>query len=160
MTDGYPQAPISLETDTTVTPLVVTNPLLLDADHPTTGAFATVADLEQRWHALTSEESTKAAALLDDAADLIRVTCPRWTQATKQTLIRVSCAMVRRAMQADANGTDAGVSQTSQTAGPFSQSFTYSNPTGDLYLTTAEITALGGGGSSWFYDPITGETGR
>jgi hypothetical protein len=32
-----------------------------------------------------------------------------------------------------------------ETTGPFSRSFNYSNPTGDLYLTKAERRLLGGG---------------
>lgn len=148
MTDnGLPQQPLNLATGDMVTPVVATpSTSTEDTTHPDSGAFATVADLEQRWHSLTSDEQVKAASLLDDAADLIRVTCPHWREATSQSLIRVSCAIARRAMQADAIGDVSGVTQTSQTAGPFSQSFTYSNPTGDLYLTAAEIKALGGRG--------------
>ena len=42
-----------------------------------------------------------------------------------------------------AGGDAAGISQSSQTAGPFTESLTYANPAGDLYLTNAERTSLG-----------------
>lgn len=105
--------------------------------------FATVADLEARWHALTPDEQAQAEALLADAADLIMSECPRYMEASAATLKRVACAMVKRAM---INGDNAmGVTQTQQTAGPFSQMFSYSNPSGDLYLTKAEKRSLGCG---------------
>lgn len=106
-------------------------------------AFATADDLEKRWHALTATEKQKATTLLDDASDLIRTTCPDWQQARPSTLRRVCCAVAKRAMLA---GDDtAGVSQHTETAGAFSESFSYSNPAGDLYLTSAEKKSLGVG---------------
>lgn len=80
-------------------------------------------------------------ALLADASDLIRTTCPNWHTAGEGTLRRVTCAAVIRALQ---SGDMAGVTQSSQTAGPFSQSWSYSNPSGDLYLTKQEKRSLGG----------------
>lgn len=105
--------------------------------------FATGQDLADRWHPLDEMERIKASVLIADASELIRATCPNWDKATQATLRMVTCMMVRRAMLA---GDDiAGVSQTSQTAGSFSESFTYSNPMGDLYLTAQEKRMLGMG---------------
>lgn len=59
-----------------------------------------------------------------------------------ELLKHVSCSMVIRAMSASEY--DAfGVSQTSMTAGQYSQSWSYSNPSGDLYLTKLEKRLLG-----------------
>lgn len=59
-----------------------------------------------------------------------------------ELLKMVCCDMVIRAMSATA--ADAfGVSQTSMTAGPYTQSFSYSNPSGDMYLTKLEKRLLG-----------------
>lgn len=108
----------------------------------TSQPFATPADLAARWHALTGEESERAGALLADASDLIRTVCADWDTRPEPTLTRVACQMVKRAMV----GMElAGVSQTSQTSGPFSESFSYSNPDGDLYLTASERRSLGVG---------------
>lgn len=106
-----------------------------------TDVYATVDDVTARWRAMTDSEETRCEALLADASDLIRTTCPNWASAGEATLRRVTCAAVIRALQ---SGDMAGVTQTSQTTGPFSQSWSYSNPSGDLYLTKAEKRALGG----------------
>lgn len=106
-----------------------------------TDVYATEGDVEARWRALSDVEATRCAALLADASDLIRTTCPNWQASGADTLRRVTCAAVIRALQ---SGDMAGVTQSSQTAGPFSQSWSYSNPSGDLYLTKAEKKALGG----------------
>lgn len=103
--------------------------------------YATTGDVAARWRALSDSEETRCEALLADASDLIRTTCPNWQSAGEDTLRRVTCAAVIRALQ---SGDMAGVTQSSQTAGPFSQSWSYSNPSGDLYLTKAEKRALGG----------------
>ncbi|KFI50017.1 Gp19/Gp15/Gp42 family protein [Bifidobacterium biavatii] len=161
MTDGYPLPPVSLETglpaaDETTTPgepdVDPGMQVEPDPDQP----FATTEDLEARWHALTEEERVRAEALLDDASDLIRSTCPRWEQASDATLKRITCMVVKRAMQA---GPDLdGVTQATQTAGSYSESRSYSNPAGDLYLKADEKEALGGSGTSWSYDMAGGST--
>ncbi|MCH9274998.1 phage Gp19/Gp15/Gp42 family protein [Bifidobacterium amazonense] len=113
-----------------------------DSQNPTP-PFASVDDLASRWHALTEDEQDRARALLDDASDLIMAECPRYMESSAATLKRIACAMVKRAM---IGGDEAmGVTQTQQTAGPFSQMFSYSNPSGDLYLTKSEKRSLGCG---------------
>lgn len=147
--DGYPSTPLNLSDGTTVT-----------ADgggEDETGdekPFAQAGDLEARWHALTGEERTRAEALLADASDLIRTTCPQWANAKPATLKRIACMAVKRAMQA---GPDmSGVTQSTQTAGSYSESLSYANPAGDLYLTTSEKESLGGDGEAWAYDMAGG----
>lgn len=106
-------------------------------------AFAAPSDLEARWHALTDEERQRAEALLDDASAIIRDECPRWASASPATLRAIACAMVMRKMTVADDRI--GVTGSSQTAVGFSESFNYSNPMGDLYLTSAERRRLGGG---------------
>lgn len=104
-------------------------------------AFATYGDIEKRWHALTEPERETANTLLEDATQIIMDTCPRWSQTSERTRRAIACAMVIRKMLVDDD--HLGVTNTQQTAGSFSESFTYSNPMGDLYLTRTEKTRLG-----------------
>ena len=137
--DGYPSTPLNLSDGTTMTQDGGGEDET-DDEKP----FAQVGDLESRWHALTGEEYKRAEALLADASDLIRTTCPQWANA------KPACMAVKRAMQA---GPDmSGVTQSTQTAGSYSESLSYANPAGDLYLTTSEKEALGGDGEAWAYD--------
>lgn len=116
-------------------------------------AFASVDDLEARWRPLTDTERRQAGILLEDASDLIRAECPRWKQATGTTRRRITCAVVKRAMQGQQLDAIAGgypmeprgtVSAETHTTGPFADSFTYANPDGALFLRAAEARALGG----------------
>lgn len=116
-------------------------------------AFASSSDLKDRWPAMT--DTTVADTLLADASQLIRDTCPGWAAASEATLKAITCAMVKRAMIAGSD--NAGLSASQETAGPFSQSWTYSNPTGDLYLTKTEKQRLGKGRQRAF--TISMETG-
>ena len=107
-------------------------------------AYATVSDIEARWRELTADEESKAGVLLDDAAailDTLGVFDP--TDATVAANLRtVSCNMVIRAMSASQSDSF-GLSQGSMTAGVYTQSWTYSNPSGDMYLTRMEKRLLG-----------------
>lgn len=104
-------------------------------------AYATVSDIEARWRDLTTAEETRAATLLDDAAAIldsfVKIT---GDEAQAENLKIVSCNMVIRAMSSD---DQMGLSQSSMTAGPYTQSWTYSNPSGDMYLTRMEKRLLG-----------------
>lgn len=115
--------------------------------------FATPDDLAARWHTLTQDERATAETLLGDASDLIMTQCPRWREASDATLKRIACQMVKRAMLAMDR---AGVSQSTQTAGSFSESASYSNPDGDLYLTSAERRSLGKGTQTAFHIELGG----
>lgn len=116
------------------------------ADDDETTAYAEVADLEARWRTLSSDEKSRAKVLLGDARVRLDVECPPSTPPTDAELaVReiVSCEMVKRAMINSDSA--AGVGSTQTTAGPFLQSFNYTNPTGDLYVTKAERRMLGCG---------------
>ena len=106
-------------------------------------AFADVSDLESRWRELSTDEEARANVLLGDASALsalVKVDSSDYEQS--ELLKMVCCDMVIRAMSATAADTF-GVSQTSMTAGPYTQSFSYSNPSGDMYLTKLEKRLLG-----------------
>ncbi|RTE47735.1 Gp19/Gp15/Gp42 family protein [Actinobaculum sp. 352] len=105
-------------------------------------SFATVDDLEARWHPLTDTEKDRALAILADASSLIRDECPSWADAPQATLRRITCAMVRRAMASPTGEEGIPVTSRMQTAGPYTQQVAYANPTGDLYMTRAEKRAL------------------
>lgn len=106
-------------------------------------AFATVDDLEARWRPLTAAEQDRAEILLDDAGVFLSalVAVDPVDEEQAAILKMVSCSMVQRVMSADVD--TVGVSQTSMTAGSYTQSFTYSNPSGDFYLTAMEKRLLG-----------------
>lgn len=111
-------------------------------------AYATVADLEGRYGELSSDLQERAEVLLDDAATLIDASATIDPESETQLAAAkmVSCAVVNRALQASESDMY-GVSDASYTMGPFSQSATFSNPSGDLYLTSGERRLLGAGGT-------------
>ena len=107
-------------------------------------AYAEVSDIETRWRDLSTDEEARATALIDDAsamlAELVDIRDGDEQQA--ELLKIVCCSMVIRAMSASEY--DAfGASQMSMTAGPYTQQFTYANPSGDMYLTKMEKRLLG-----------------
>jgi len=109
--------------------------------------FATTDDLEARWRPLSVEETARATILLSDASQLILDEDTRgvFTEAVDPpslTLVRIVCAMVKRAMLNPGGDQTDGISQVQQTAGPFALATTYVNPAGDLYLTSAERRSL------------------
>lgn len=107
-------------------------------------AFADVSDLESRWRELSTDEEARANVLLGDASAMLSalVEVDSSDAGQAELLKMVCCDMVIRAMSATAADTF-GVSQTSMTAGPYTQSFSYSNPSGDMYLTKLEKRLLG-----------------
>lgn len=105
-------------------------------------AYATVQDLEARFGALTDEQQERASVLLDDAAVLIDSAATIDTEARESAARVVSCAMVNRALQA-AESDAYGLSQATMTAGSYSQSMSFANPSGDLYFTSTEKALLG-----------------
>lgn len=103
--------------------------------------FAEPEDLELRWHTLTEAEKAKAEVLLEDASSLLASYHPDWSVATPADLKRLVCTAVKRAMQG--GGDVAGVNQMQMTAGPFSQMYSYANPSGDLYFKDSELASIG-----------------
>lgn len=111
-------------------------------------AYATVADVEARWRVLDTSEQATAEALLDDAAVYIRAACPDVDQRIADGTLDpdipkiISVSMVKRAMASMASGFE-GITQLQQTAGPFTQNTTLSNPSGNMWLTKNDRRLLG-----------------
>lgn len=108
--------------------------------------FATSDDVANRWRPLTPAEATVADTLVLDASSLIRARFPGIDsqaasgQLDPNVLTMVCAGMVKRALIAPAEG----VSQSSETVGPYSQSQTFANPMRNVFLTAAdEILILG-----------------
>lgn len=106
--------------------------------------FATVADLRERWPDMPPGADAHASVLLEDASEFILDVCPSAASARAGTRRRIVCAVVRRSMEAQASP-GAGMSTFQATTGPFTSSYTPTNPHGDFYLTKAEKSALGDG---------------
>ena len=111
-------------------------------------SFATITDLQSRWRALSDIEKTRAETLLMDASVIIATMCAQSgieIDATDElqalTISSITCEMVKRAMLSPVD--QAPLKQFSQTAGSYSESGTYVNPTGDLYMTSDEKKRLG-----------------
>lgn len=114
----------------------------MDAN-PVAPPFATVEDLKARWPGFPNGADAHASVLIEDASQLILDTVPSAKYAPAATLRRVTCSMVKRAMNTP-DDLD-GISQMSQTVGGVNMSISPSNSSGDLYLTKAERAALGAG---------------
>lgn len=129
---------------------------MADADQ-----FASTDDLERRWHALTSDEKTKADVHLGDVTEYIKARSPIWRKLRTEhprLLTKVTCDIVRRIMQADSTGFPGGVTQMNQTTGSFSEQYSFDAPTGDMYLRDDEKRLLGIGAQHAFnVDMTTGE---
>lgn len=120
-------------------------------------AFADVSDLESRWRELSTEEEARANVLLGDASAMLSALVDvDESDAQQADLLKVVCCnMVARSMASTANDMF-GVSQQSMTAVGFSQTRSYSNPSGDMYLTRYEKRLLGIGGKVGFARPSYG----
>lgn len=124
-------------------------------------AFATAADLESRWRMLSDVERKRAETLLADASVIIATKCAQsgivvdeTDELQSLTISSITCEMVKRAMLTPVD--QAPMKQFSQTAGPYSESGTYANPNGDLYLTSDEKKRLGIGRQRMFSIAPTG----
>jgi hypothetical protein len=105
-------------------------------------AYATLEDLEARRGVLDPDDREKAAALLDDAAVILDGLVTIDGSEEQETLLMiVSCNMVSRALSTTPDAY--GVSSLSTTAGVYSESLQYANPSGDMYLTKLEKRLLG-----------------
>ena len=106
-------------------------------------AFAEVSDIKSRWRSLSDDEKSRAGVLIEDASAMLSalVDVDAADQQQAELLNTVCCNMVIRAM-AQSNMDTFGVSQSAITAGPYTQSFSYSNPSGDMYLTKLEKKLL------------------
>lgn len=110
-------------------------------------AFATLADYSDRYGSPTDPA---AQTVLDDASDALHSAYMTrfgepWVEGARpafdMSACAVACAVAHRALAAPTEFQ--GASQFTQTAGPYSASLTYANPTGDIYLTRSDMKRLG-----------------
>lgn len=116
-----------------------------------TDPFATPAELAIYWRTLTASETTRATALLAIASNRLRQlagdeganldTKSTESASFKSVLNWVVMEAVKRAMQAPSDLPP--VETYSQTAGPYSENYKYTNPTGDLWFKKSELQAIG-----------------
>lgn len=127
--------------------------------------FATAQDVADRWRPLNEQEMSRAKLLAYDSSALIRARFPGIDaqvangQVDRDILQIVVAGMVKRAMIAPSDG----VTQDSDTMGPFSHSQSYANPLGNVFLTKADMTLILGyipKASSHGYANDTTQTGR
>lgn len=116
--------------------------------------YATADDLAAYWRALSSAEQDRATVLLGWAAQLINEQ-PGSADFDPVTCAQVSMDVVKRAMVASINGDGVSDATSSQSMADMSAATTYrfTNPVGNLYLTSAEVSRLygrpnGGAGGS------------
>lgn len=112
-------------------------------------AYATWEDYERHKSVtLTDEQQAEVTAKLADASTILSamVEVDASDEEQLDLLELVACNMVERAMQTG-ESVPIGVSNVSATMGPFSQSMTVANPSGDMYLTSSEKRWLGIGGT-------------
>lgn len=109
--------------------------------------FATVEELSKRWPSLSPSDHDQAEVLLEDASLLIEAEYRRaGIEIDPDDEFGVSarkivcCSIVKRVM---ASGVDGDYTQMSQTAGSFTQQYTFANPSGDMYITAREYKMLG-----------------
>lgn len=129
--------------------------------------YATVEDLSTYWRTITESETDRAEDLLTLASSRIRVYAAEAGVdiATKidedsdyvNTVKWVVMEAVKRAL---ATPTDIPpVDNYSQSAGPYSENYRFTNPSGDLWFKKSELKALGISGKQ-MADSITPNTRR
>lgn len=118
-------------------------------------AYATCEDVQKRKG--TGELNwDSVAALLEDAAVIVDAYNENASENAKKL---VSCNMVIRAVESSNEGVPIGTTQATATALGYSQSWTNSNGSGELYLTKLDKKILGIGnkiGSSNPYQELIG----
>lgn len=128
-------------------------------------AFATIEDYEARYGLV--QDKVKVTTLLGDASNyLSALYFQEWSEEYKAgehslfdlNACAVTCSIVSRVINVPA-GME-GVSQASQGADSYSASYTFANPTGDIYITKSERERLGLGGSGIFTIPPMTEKDR
>lgn len=111
-------------------------------------SWATVEQYEARYGAVVDVDVLQEC--LDDATAQINsqlaaagIDYSEPSEDYARLLMMVCRQMAHRAMGATESALPFGATQASQTAGPYTQSFSFGNPYGDLYITASEKRMLG-----------------
>lgn len=124
--------------------------------------FAVLQDLEVSWPSISDSQRDDAPQKLIEASLIIRALKPDIDELILAGTMdadlpkMVVCGMVKRALKTPDAGEGIGTQQ--QTAGPFSQSFTYTNPDGNLYLSKLDKRLLGIGAAQAFTVDLMGDS--
>lgn len=112
-------------------------------------AYATYGDICERKD-MTGIDEERMETLLEDAAVIIDV----YNKSASDTAKRfVSCNMVIRAIGSSNEGVPIGTTQATLSALGYSQSWTNSNGSGELYLSKMDKKVLGIGGKIGWTNP-------
>lgn len=112
--------------------------------------YATVADLSTYWRPITESETPRAENLLSLASSRLRLYASQagidldekvsdadYAEALKWVVMEAT----KRAMQTPVDVPP--VDNYSQSAGPYSENYKFTNPSGDLWFKKAELKTLG-----------------
>lgn len=108
-------------------------------------AYADVSDIEVRLQrTLSSNEAACAESLIDGASAVLdKLVKVDGEDQEQQALLQFVCVNMVCRVLGSSNFDILGASQASITAGPYTQQYSFSTPTGDLYLTKLEKRILG-----------------
>lgn len=113
--------------------------------------YATIADLTAKYN-LTPAQTAVADTYLQDASVLIRDILAAEGKSVEEyeddTIVKICRDVAYRGLSAVQAGS--AVSQYTESAIGYAETFTFSNPQGDLYLTKLEKKQLGISGSRMF----------
>lgn len=137
--------------------------------------FASATQYEARYGTVAGSERATLGECLGDATAMMCAALDSYgvdysnpSDDYADRLMRVCRSMAHRAMQSATGGAadvPYGVSQASQSAGGYSMSYSFSNPYGDLFITSQERRMLGIGGVHVYgidpaINPAAGRGGR
>ncbi len=113
--------------------------------------FASVEQLEAFWKALDAGEEARAEVLLELASARLReigydveVDVDAQVAARESYAITIRWVVMEAVKRAMLTPTDVPPVDTySQTAGPYSENYKYTNPSGDLWFKKSELQSLG-----------------
>ena len=112
--------------------------------------YADIHDLTAKYGQLTPAQLEVAPAYLEDASILIRDILQSYGKSVEDfmedTIRKITTDVAYRGLSAVNVGS--AVSQSTVSAIGYSETFTYANPSGDLYLTKLEKKQLGIGGGT------------
>lgn len=113
--------------------------------------FATKEELAAYWRTLTTAEESRADVLLPMASNRLRLIAEdagldldekmAASEAYKSTLQWVVLEAVKRALQTPVDTPP--VDTYAQTAGPYSENYKFTNPSGDLWFKRSELASIG-----------------
>lgn len=123
--------------------------------------FATVADLSAGWSgyedAMEEQAETMLARVSMRLAAMLKshgIDVDRYDDVQSAILKDVTCEVVRRSLSSQNVADGMPVSQFTETATPYSNSYTFSNANGDVYLTRQEKELLGLVGGRAVFAPM------